>query len=77
CGMVLHVEDGAVDQVSGDAEHRTTLGRQCTKGSSAHVALRNAGRVERAFVRDARELDAAPVPMAGALAETARGLRAR
>ncbi|WP_058034711.1 bifunctional nitrate reductase/sulfite reductase flavoprotein subunit alpha [Burkholderia pseudomallei] len=76
CGMVLHVEDGEVVKVSGDAEHPTNLGRLCTKGSSAHVALRNAGRLERAFVRDARELDPAPVPIADAIAETARRLRA-
>ncbi|MHA7186338.1 hypothetical protein ACX84Q_23795, partial [Burkholderia pseudomallei] len=75
CGMVLHVEDGEVVKVSGDAEHPTNLGRLCTKGSSAHVALRNAGRLERAFVRDARELDPAPVPIADAIAETARRLR--
>lgn len=76
CGMVLHVEGGEVVKVSGDTEHPTNFGRLCTKGSSAHVALRNAGRLERAFVRDARERDPAPVPIADAIAETARRLRA-
>ncbi|ABC34883.1 bifunctional nitrate reductase/sulfite reductase flavoprotein subunit alpha [Burkholderia thailandensis] len=76
CGMVLHVEGGEVVKVSGDAEHPANFGRLCTKGSSAHVALRNAGRLERAFVRDARERDPAPVPIADAIAETARRLRA-
>ncbi|AGK51722.1 FAD binding domain protein [Burkholderia thailandensis MSMB121] len=76
CGMVLHVEGGEVVKVSGDAEHPTNFGRLCTKGSSAHVALRNAGRLERAFVRDARDRDPAPVPIADAIAQTARRLRA-
>ncbi|AJY31252.1 FAD binding domain protein [Burkholderia thailandensis 34] len=76
CGMVLHVEGGEVVKASGDAEHPANFGRLCTKGSSAHVALRNAGRLERAFVRDARERDPAPVPIADAIAETARRLRA-
>ncbi len=76
CGMVLHVEDGEVVKVSGDAEHPSNYGRLCTKGSSAHVALRNAGRLEHAFVRDTRDHDPAPVPMSDAIAETARRLRA-
>ncbi|AJX36243.1 bifunctional nitrate reductase/sulfite reductase flavoprotein subunit alpha [Burkholderia oklahomensis] len=76
CGMVLHVEDGEVVKVSGDTEHPANFGRLCTKGSSAHVALRNAGRLESAFVRDARDRDPAPVPIADAIAETARRLRA-
>ncbi|WP_063535000.1 bifunctional nitrate reductase/sulfite reductase flavoprotein subunit alpha [Burkholderia sp. MSMB1589WGS] len=76
CGMVLHVEGGEVVKVSGDAEHPTNFGRLCTKGSSAHVALRNAGRLERAFVRGARDRDPAPVPIADAIAQTARRLRA-
>ena len=40
CGMVLHVEEGEVVKVSGDSDHPTNFGRLCTKGSSAHVALR-------------------------------------
>ena len=49
CGMVLHVEEGEVVKVSGDADHPTNFGRLCTKGSSAHVALRRSGRLDRAF----------------------------
>ncbi|MET1535063.1 bifunctional nitrate reductase/sulfite reductase flavoprotein subunit alpha [Burkholderia sola] len=76
CGMVLHVEDGEVVKVSGDADHPTNFGRLCTKGSSAHVALRRSGRLDRAFVRRAREDDLVPLPARDAIAETARRLRA-
>ena len=55
--MVLHVEEGEVVKVSGDADHPTNFGRLCTKGASAHVALRRSGRLDRAFVRRAREAD--------------------
>ncbi|MEX3823594.1 hypothetical protein AB3X93_35920, partial [Paraburkholderia sp. BR14262] len=75
CGMVLHVEDGQVAKISGDAEHPTNFGRLCTKGSSAHVALRKSGRLERAFVRHARDEDPVPLPLAQAIADTARRLR--
>lgn len=55
CGMVLHVENGEIVSVSGDKTHPANFGRLCTKGSSAHLALRHAGRLESAFVRRARE----------------------
>ncbi|WP_322003908.1 bifunctional nitrate reductase/sulfite reductase flavoprotein subunit alpha [Paraburkholderia tropica] len=76
CGMILQVVDGAVTKIAGDAEHPTNFGRLCTKGSSAHVALRNSGRLERAFVRHARDADPVPLPIAQAIADTARRLRA-
>ncbi|WP_322032098.1 bifunctional nitrate reductase/sulfite reductase flavoprotein subunit alpha [Paraburkholderia sp. J76] len=75
CGMILHVEDGRVARISGDAEHPANFGRLCTKGSSAHVALRKSGRLERAFVRRARDEDPVPLPLAQAIADTARRLR--
>ncbi len=75
CGMVLHVEGGQVIKVSGDREHPTNFGRLCTKGSSAHVALRKSGRLESAFVRHARDQDPVPLPMAQAITDTARRLR--
>ncbi|MCX5542997.1 bifunctional nitrate reductase/sulfite reductase flavoprotein subunit alpha [Paraburkholderia sp. CNPSo 3076] len=75
CGMILHVEDGQVAKISGDAEHPANFGRLCTKGSSAHVALRKSGRLERAFVRHARDEDPVPLPLAQAIADTARRLR--
>ncbi|TCW77861.1 reductase [Burkholderia sp. SRS-46] len=76
CGMVLHVEDGEVVKVSGDPDHPTNFGRLCTKGSSAHVALRKSGRLEGAFVRRAREDDLVPLPVRDAIGETGRRLRA-
>src|SRR6516225_10838626 len=76
CGMILHVEDGQVAKISGDAEHPANFGRLCTKGSSAHVALRKSGRLERAFVRHARDEDPVPLPLAQAISDTARRLRA-
>ncbi|MDR3097327.1 MAG: molybdopterin-dependent oxidoreductase [Paraburkholderia sp.] len=75
CGMVLHVRDGEVTKISGDTEHPSNFGRLCTKGSSAHVALRKSGRLERAFVRHARDEDPVPLPLAQAIADTARRLR--
>ncbi|MBC8748242.1 sulfite reductase (NADPH) flavoprotein alpha-component [Paraburkholderia sp. WC7.3g] len=75
CGMVLHVEDGQVVKIAGDKEHPANLGRLCTKGQSAHVALRKSGRLEGAFVRRARDEDPVPLPMAQALSSTAARLR--
>ncbi|OAJ58870.1 reductase [Paraburkholderia ginsengiterrae] len=75
CGMVLHVEDGQVVKIAGDKEHPANFGRLCTKGQSAHVALRKSGRLEDAFVRHARGQDPAPLPMAEALSTTAARLR--
>ncbi|CAD6511624.1 bifunctional nitrate reductase/sulfite reductase flavoprotein subunit alpha [Paraburkholderia metrosideri] len=75
CGMVLHVEGGQVVKISGDKEHPSNFGRLCTKGQSAHVALRKSGRLEEAFVRHARDADPAPLPMAQAISTTASRLR--
>ncbi|MFM0336669.1 molybdopterin-dependent oxidoreductase [Paraburkholderia fungorum] len=75
CGMVLHVEDGQVVKIAGDKEHPANFGRLCTKGQSAHVALRKSGRLEGAFVRHARNEDPAPLPMAQAISSTAARLR--
>jgi sulfite reductase (NADPH) flavoprotein alpha-component len=75
CGMVLHVEDGQVVKVSGDKEHPANFGRLCTKGQSAHVALRKSGRLESAFIRHARGHDPVPLPMTEALTDTAHRLR--
>ncbi|MFM0071303.1 bifunctional nitrate reductase/sulfite reductase flavoprotein subunit alpha [Paraburkholderia sediminicola] len=75
CGMVLHVEDGQVVKIAGDKEHPANFGRLCTKGQSAHVALRKSGRLEDAFVRRARDQDPAPLPMAQAITTTAARLR--
>ncbi|WP_413196434.1 molybdopterin-dependent oxidoreductase [Pararobbsia alpina] len=73
--MVLHVENDQVVKISGDKEHPTNYGRLCTKGQSAHVALRNAGRLESAFERKTRDQDPVPLPMVQAISDTARRLR--
>jgi sulfite reductase (NADPH) flavoprotein alpha-component len=75
CGMILHVEDGQVVKVSGDKEHPANFGRLCTKGQSAHVALRKSGRLESAFIRHVRGQDPVPLPMTQALTDTAHRLR--
>ncbi|HEY2605462.1 bifunctional nitrate reductase/sulfite reductase flavoprotein subunit alpha [Paraburkholderia sp. RL18-103-BIB-C] len=75
CGMVLHVEDGQVVKIAGDKEHPSNFGRLCTKGQSAHVALRKSGRLESAFVRHARDEDPVPLPMTQAISTTAARLR--
>jgi len=73
--MILHVENDQVIKISGDKEHPANFGRLCTKGSSAHVALRKSGRLQSAFVRHARNQDPVPLPMAQAIADTGRRLR--
>ncbi len=75
CGMVLHVEGGSVVKVTGDKTHPANFGRLCTKGTTAHLALRDSGRLERAYVRVRREDDPAPTSMDRAIAETAQRLR--
>jgi len=75
CGMTLHVEDNEVVRVSGNSEHPANFGRLCTKGLSAHVPLRRAGRLETAFMRSTRDADPVPAPLADAISATARRLR--
>jgi sulfite reductase (NADPH) flavoprotein alpha-component len=75
CGMTLHVENEQVIKISGNKDHPTNYGRLCTKGSSAHVALRKSGRLEKAFVRHARTVDPVPMQMDRAIDDTARRLR--
>ncbi|MGE8658010.1 MAG: molybdopterin-dependent oxidoreductase [Achromobacter sp.] len=76
CGMTLHVEREQVVKITGNREHPSNFGRLCTKGASAHVALRQSGRLEHAYVRAGRGQDPAPRPMADTLRDTARRLRA-
>ncbi|MGA3248205.1 MAG: bifunctional nitrate reductase/sulfite reductase flavoprotein subunit alpha [Paraburkholderia sp.] len=75
CGMVMQVEDGQVVKISGDKEHPANFGRLCTKGSSAHVALRKSGRLENAFERSDRNNDPIPLPLDQVIADTGRRLR--
>ncbi|NYS14622.1 molybdopterin-dependent oxidoreductase [Achromobacter xylosoxidans] len=76
CGMTLHVEREQVVKITGNRDHPSNFGRLCTKGSSAHIALRQSGRLEHAYVRARRGQDLAPRPMADTLRDTATRLRA-
>ncbi|WP_238889246.1 bifunctional nitrate reductase/sulfite reductase flavoprotein subunit alpha [Achromobacter insuavis] len=76
CGMTLHVDREQVVKITGNREHPSNFGRLCTKGSSAHIALRQSGRLEHAYVRARRGQDLAPRPMAETLRDTAGRLRA-
>ncbi|MGA7814887.1 MAG: bifunctional nitrate reductase/sulfite reductase flavoprotein subunit alpha [Caballeronia sp.] len=75
CGMLLHVDNEQVVKITGDTEHPANFGRLCTKGSSAHIALRQSGRLENAYVRHDRRAPPVPLPMDQAIADTARRLR--
>ncbi|EOR07629.1 bifunctional nitrate reductase/sulfite reductase flavoprotein subunit alpha [Acinetobacter sp. ANC 3926] len=75
CGMVLQVENGQVVKLSGDKEHPTNYGRLCTKGSSADKALRNSGRMEKAYVRKQRTDERVAYTSDLAITQTAQRLR--
>lgn len=75
CGMTLHVDGEQVVKITGNREHPSNFGRLCTKGSSAHVALRQSGRLEHAYVRARRDQDPAPRPMPQTVRDAARRLR--
>ncbi|MEU1513494.1 bifunctional nitrate reductase/sulfite reductase flavoprotein subunit alpha [Streptomyces sp. NPDC005811] len=81
CGMVLDIglgPDGrrTVLKASGDKEHPANAGRLCTKGATTADLLAAPGRLTAALVRADRGEEAGPAPVAEAVAETARRLRA-
>ena len=76
CGMTLHVEGEQVVKITGHREHPGNAGRLCTKGASAHVALRQSGRLEHAYARWQRGQDPVPRPLRETVQDTARRLRA-
>lgn len=76
CGMTLHVEGEQVVKITGHREHPSNAGRLCTKGASAHVALRQSGRLEHAYARWQRGQDPVPRPLRETVQDTARRLRA-
>lgn len=75
CGIVMQVQDNKVVKVIGDKAHPTNFGRLCTKGTTCGQAIANSGRMENAYVRQAREHDPVRIGMDNALRETARRLR--
>ena len=80
--MVLQIETDPetgrrrVAKASGDKDHPTNRGRLCTKGATSAEMLAAPGRLERAQVRASRGEPRVEVPMADAVAEAARRLRA-
>ncbi|MFD3838943.1 molybdopterin-dependent oxidoreductase [Streptomyces sp. NPDC058642] len=81
CGIVLDVGMGpdgrrTVLKATGDKAHPANAGRLCTKGATTAEMLSAPGRLTTALVRDDRGAEPVPAPMADAIAETARRLRA-
>ncbi|GAA3768493.1 bifunctional nitrate reductase/sulfite reductase flavoprotein subunit alpha [Streptomyces phyllanthi] len=81
CGMVLDIGMGpdgrrTVLKASGDKAHPANFGRLCTKGATTADMLAAPGRLSSALVRDDRGEEPVPTPVRGAVAETARRLRA-
>ncbi|MDQ1049236.1 bifunctional nitrate reductase/sulfite reductase flavoprotein subunit alpha [Streptomyces sp. V4I2] len=80
CGILLDVGMGpdgrrTVLKASGDKAHPANAGRLCTKGATTAEMLAAPGRLTTALVRDDRGEEPVPVPVADAIAETARKLR--
>ena len=80
CGMLLDVGAGpdgrpTVLRASGDKAHPANGGRLCTKGATTAEMLAAPGRLTGALVRGERGAEPVPVPVADAIAETARRLR--
>jgi len=57
CGIILQVEHNKVVKVIGDKAHPTNFGRLCTKGTTCGQAIAESGRMENAYVRQARDHD--------------------
>lgn len=75
CGIILQVEHNKVVKVIGDKAHPTNFGRLCTKGTTCGQAIAESGRMESAYVRQARDHDPVRLGMDKAISETARRLR--
>lgn len=75
CGIVMTVEGSRVTKIIGDKQHPSNFGRLCTKGLTAHQPLRESGRMEQAFVRDARHRDPLQTTIDVAIEQTAQRLR--
>lgn len=75
CGIVMQVEGNRVVKVAGDKTHPTNFGRLCTKGTTCGQAIAESGRMENAYLRQARNQEPARVAMDQAISETASRLR--
>ncbi|HBS7407896.1 TPA: sulfite reductase subunit alpha [Klebsiella pneumoniae] len=76
CGIVMAVENNRVTKVSGDKHHPTNFGRLCTKGFTCGEAIAESGRLDAAYIRQARGRDPVRTDMDTAINEAARRLRA-
>ncbi|HEY0287321.1 MAG TPA: bifunctional nitrate reductase/sulfite reductase flavoprotein subunit alpha [Pseudomonas sp.] len=76
CGIVMQVENNRVIKVTGDKAHPTNHGRLCTKGSTCAQPLTESGRMESAYLRNARGQEPVRAGIDHAISETARRLRA-
>jgi NADPH-dependent sulfite reductase flavoprotein alpha-component len=79
--MILDVGRGSdgrrtVLKAAGDKEHPANFGRLCTKGATTADMLAAPGRLTTALIRTDRGDGPQPAPVAAAVAETARRLRA-
>jgi NADPH-dependent sulfite reductase flavoprotein alpha-component len=79
--MVLDVSRGpdgrrSVLKATGDKAHPANLGRLCTKGATTADLLAAPGRLETALVRAGRDEEPQPAPVADAIAQAGRRLRA-
>ena len=75
CGIVMQVQDNTVVKVIGDPDHPTNAGRLCTKGTTCGQAIAESGRMENAYLRQARDRDPVRIAMDEAIAKTAGRLR--
>ncbi|KQN53455.1 bifunctional nitrate reductase/sulfite reductase flavoprotein subunit alpha [Erwinia sp. Leaf53] len=76
CGIVMQVEAGCITRVSGDKQHPANAGKLCSKGSSSHLPVSDAGRMQRAWLREDRQREPLPTAMDAAISATAGRLRA-
>ena len=75
CGIVMQVEHNKVVKVIGDKAHPTNFGRLCTKGTTCGQAIAESGRMENAYVRQARDHDPVRIGIDTAISDTASRLR--
>ncbi|PRA32887.1 bifunctional nitrate reductase/sulfite reductase flavoprotein subunit alpha [Pseudomonas poae] len=75
CGIIMQVGHNKVVKVTGDKTHPTNFGRLCTKGTTCGQAIADAGRMDSAYVRQARDHDPVRIAMDTAIRDTAARLR--
>ncbi|CAM3824807.1 Nitrate reductase [Pseudomonas reidholzensis] len=76
CGIVMSVQGGQVQKITGDKQHPANFGRLCTKGLTAHLPLTAAGRMGNAYVRQQRAQEPVRSSLDSAIEQAATRLRA-